>query len=304
GKSPAVITGSANIKVAAKRLAWAKLVNAGQTCVAPDYVLVEKSVAGEFVRELKSAIKRLYPDIGATGSEARDFGHIVSEPLFERAQNIVETSGAKEKWQWGVPNKASRFFPPTILYGDVSVDDSSMSDELFNPIFPIIELTDVVNKSHQIVKTYHDYPLALYVFSNKPEEQEKILVETRSGSVMVNDALQFGGSSVIPFGGVGHSGVGRYHGKYGFDEFTYERPVVHQPTWIEKLLTARYPPYTSRNVKSLRHLSRPGRVSFSRTGKVKSKSFFFWLVSLLVKKFGITIVVLAALYHFRWMLYI
>lgn len=298
GKSPAIITNSANIKLSAKRLAWAKFVNAGQTCIAPDYVLVEKSIAAEFVRELKAVIKRQYADIGATGSESHEYGHIVSDPLFERAQNIVKASLAKEKWQWGVPNKASRFFPPTILYGDVSIEDASMSDELFNPIFPIIEISDVVSKACQIVKTYHDYPLALYVFTNKPEEAEKVLAETRSGSAMVNDAIQFGGSTIIPFGGVGHSGVGRYHGKFGFDEFTHERPVIYQPTWIERLLRARYPPYTSRNLKVLRYLSRPSRVSFGRTGKVKSRSGIFWLISLLVKKVGITIVVLVALSYF------
>jgi len=280
GKSPAIVTASASLARAAKRLAWAKFVNAGQTCIAPDYAIVDDRVADLFVAELKRAIEQLYPD-------DRDLAHIVSDPLFKRASALVGSSKGTV-WQHGGSDEFSRRFPPTIV-DDVSVEDSLMQDELFGPILPIIRVktADFCSEACALVRR-HDHPLALYIFATRKAEQTALINGTRSGAVTINDAVMQGGSSVIPFGGVGPSGQGRYHGKYGFDEFTFERPVVNQPNWAESLLAARYPPYTAFNALLLRLVSRPLRPGFTRRGPVRP-TFFARVLSLVTSKYAMLV---------------
>lgn len=258
GKSPTIITASANIDLCSRRLAWAKFVNAGQTCIAPDYILVDSSVADEFVAKFKLQVQRMFADLSK-------FPHIVSQRLLERCEQLVKTTKGTV-WQHG--EAQDLFFPPTLV-DNVGLEDVLMQEEIFAPIFPIVRVPhDSFFADVDAIVAEHDYPLALYIFSTKKPEQERVLAATRSGAVMINDALMQGASPAIPFGGVGTSGQGRYHGKFGFDEFSFERPVVRQPNWVEKVIEARYPPYTNVHSLLLRLVSRPLRPSFSRSGPV------------------------------------
>lgn len=279
GKSPAVVFASANLKLAAKRLVWAKFANAGQTCIAPDYCVVEKKVAAQFVKELEKAVTKLYPDLTPTSTDGNDFAHIVSERMFDRISSLVEKSNG-ERWQLGEADRASLFYPPTIV-SDVKVNDSLLQEELFGPILPVVVVDSALEATDLVVGSAHDYPLACYIFSNKNSEIDHISNYVRTGAVMVNDALIQGGSAGIPFGGVGNSGIGRYHGKWGFDEFSHEKPVVYQPYWAEKLIDARYPPFNAIRPFLIKLFSRPYGTWLPRKGKVGG--FRFWLDQLQLK---------------------
>ncbi|PRT54547.1 Aldehyde dehydrogenase family 3 member B1 [Wickerhamiella sorbophila] len=270
GKSPVIVTKTANLPLAAKRIAWGKFTNAGQTCIAPDYLVLEKPIAEKFLVEFSNAIKALY---GADlTKDSPDYAHIVSARLWERQQRLVSETKGTISLQHGTPDAESLFFPPTIVTG-VSSDDVLMGDELFGPILPVMTIDNMKEAPKLIQK--HDYPLALYLFSTDSTEQENLLRNTRSGAAIVNDTLIQGGSSAVPFGGVGTSGTGRYHGKFGFDEFTHERPILYQSELAEMAMSLRYPPLTESKMKKLRFVSLP-REWFSRTGPVRGLAGRLW----------------------------
>jgi aldehyde dehydrogenase (NAD+) len=239
GKSPAIIDKSADIEKAAEKIAWGKLVNAGQTCIAPDYVLIEQGQESHFVQAFKKACLAMFFRNGyEINKEA--YGKIINEKQFKRLQKLLAQSvegGAKIAWGGEVEESSLTIFP-TLLTG-VSKDNPIMQEEIFGPILPIVtfnnlqQAIDVVNEKTK--------PLALYIFSEDKNTTHKIIQETSSGGTCVNDVLVHISNPNLPFGGVNSSGMGSSHGIFGFKAFSHERAVVFQSRiGITKMI---YPPY-------------------------------------------------------------
>ena len=236
GKSPVIIEKTANIKEAARRIAWGKLMNAGQTCVAPDYVLVDESRKQQFLTEMKTAFSHLY---GKEIKKNPDFGRIVNERHMERLQKILEQD-AKYLFCGGRADTLQRYIEPAILDLGKDQNAASMQEELFGPILPVLsyhKLEDAVRFVNKRAK-----PLALYLFTKKRSAEKFVLERVSSGGVCVNDTISHLINPDLPFGGVGASGMGQYHGKYSFDTFTHEKSVFYKPAdWN---LPVCYPPFT------------------------------------------------------------
>lgn len=282
GKSPVIVTANADLQIAAKRIAWGKFINAGQTCIAPDYVLVDSRVEKQFVQQFIKETTKIYQTMDKNN---RDFAHIVNNKLWHRMDDLVKRTKGQIAFQHGSPDEESRFYPPTLVT-DVQMDDVLMEEEIFGPILPVIAVDQVVQNASRLV-AQNDHPLALYIFTNDEKEADRIVNTTRSGAVLINDTVLHGGSTGVPFGGVGSSGTGRYHGKYGFDEFTHERPILTQPLVLEKFMKARYPPYSFSKLRALRRLGR-GNPRFSRQGSLEDsflkrvlESKLFWAALIL-----------------------
>lgn len=236
GKSPVIIEKTANIKEAARRIAWGKLMNAGQTCVAPDYVLVDESRKQQFLTEMKTAFSHL---CGKEIKKNPDFGRIVNERHMERLQKILEQD-AKYLFCGGEADTLQRYIEPAILDLGKDQNAASMQEELFGPILPVLsyhKLEDAVRFVNKRAK-----PLALYLFTKKRSAEKFVLERVSSGGVCVNDTISHLINPDLPFGGVGASGMGQYHGKYSFDTFTHEKSVFYKPAdWN---LPVCYPPFT------------------------------------------------------------
>lgn len=236
GKSPVIIEKTANIKEAARRIAWGKLMNAGQTCVAPDYVLLDESRKQQFLTEMKTAFSHLY---GKEIKKNPDFGRIVNERHMERLQKILEQD-AKYLFCGGEADTLQRYIEPAILDLGKDQNAASMQEELFGPILPVLsyhKLEDAVRFVNKRAK-----PLALYLFTKKRSAEKFVLERVSSGGVCVNDTISHLINPDLPFGGVGASGMGQYHGKYSFDTFTHEKSVFYKPAdWN---LPVCYPPFT------------------------------------------------------------
>ena len=236
GKSPVIIEKTANIKEAARRIAWGKLMNAGQTCVAPDYVLVDESRKQQFLTEMKTAFSHLY---GKEIKKNPDFGRIVNERHMERLQKILEQD-AKYLFCGGRADTLQRYIEPAILDLGKDQNAASMQEELFGPILPVLsyhKLEDAVRFVNKRAK-----PLALYLFTKKRSAEKFVLERVSLGGVCVNDTISHLINPDLPFGGVGASGMGQYHGKYSFDTFTHEKSVFYKPAdWN---LPVCYPPFT------------------------------------------------------------
>ncbi len=235
GKNPAIVDRSADIRVAARRIAWGKFLNAGQTCVAPDYVLVHARVQDQLVSELVRQIGRFY---GPDPRTSTDFGRIVSGSHMERLLGLLrDTKG--ELRAGGASDGAAHYIAPTVLSG-VRWDDPVMGEEIFGPILPVLSFDDLDQALLNV--NQRDKPLALYIYARDPEVTDSVLANTSSGSVCVNhNAVQLGVPD-LPFGGVGASGMGAYHGRAGFDTFSHTKAVLRRPTRLEIFFT--YPPYT------------------------------------------------------------
>lgn len=230
GKSPCIVHEDANIKIAAKRIAWGKFMNAGQTCVAPDYLYVHKRIKEEFLLHFKEATEELYSEDPLRNP---NFTRIVSERHFNRLQSFLNNGTVTIG---GNVNKARLTIEPTVLT-NISWDDPIMQDEIFGPILPIMEykqLSDVIEGIHN-----HPNPLALYVFSENERIQKEVLNSISFGGGCINDTVYHLASPYLPFGGVGNSGIGSYHGKGSFDTFSHNKSVLKQTTKFD--LPFRYP---------------------------------------------------------------
>lgn len=230
GKSPCIVHKDANLKLAAKRIAWGKFINAGQTCVAPDYLYVHHAVKEEFIATFKETINELYSDEVINNGE---FTRIVSERHFNRLQAFLENG---EILYGGRHERASLTIEPTLI-GEITWEDPIMQEEIFGPLLPILEYNDEVEMISQINE--RPKPLALYVFSESKDFQEKILNTISFGGGCINDTVYHLSSPYLPFGGVGESGIGAYHGKGSFDVFSHEKSVLKQTTSFD--LPFRYP---------------------------------------------------------------
>ena len=241
GKSPVIIDKSANIEVAARRVAWGKWLNAGQTCVAPDYVLVDSSVEDKFVNALRTSITDFY---GENPHTSDSYGRIVSPRHFDRLVSLM-TGGTPIIG--GESAAADRYVAPTVL-GNVNLNAPIMQEEIFGPLLPIISVKDT-NEAIEFI-TSRDHPLALYVFAENSSVVNEVLERTTAGGVTVNGTLLHLTSPHLPFGGVGESGMGGYHGKSGVRIFQHMKPVLKRGTKIDPKIS--YPPYTERKLKLFR----------------------------------------------------
>lgn len=241
GKSPCLIDKSADIEVAASRVAWGKWVNAGQTCVAPDHVLVHRDVAQPFIDAITRRLKEFY---GEDPAQSPDFGRIASERHTARFAELLK---GHKIHVGGRVDVARRYVEPTIVL-DPPADSALMTEEIFGPILPVI----TVDEMHHAIKFVADRPkpLALYVFTKSKALEEAVLGRISAGSVCINDAVIFMVSPELPFGGVGNSGMGRYTGWYGFETFSHMRPVMKRSYRFDMPL--RYPPYTEQKAKLIR----------------------------------------------------
>ena len=225
GKSPAVVLSSADLTVTARRLVWGKALNAGQTCIAPDYLLVERAIAEPLIARMAQRIEECF------GADQ-----------YTRLHSLLE--GARQRGQilhGGQCDPNSRRIAPTLIRVE-GLDDPLMQEELFGPLLPVLAVDDLEQAIDLI--NQRPKPLALYLFSQDAQAQQRTAAATSSGSLVFNDVLMHAGDANLPFGGVGASGMGRYHGEAGFQTFSHERTVLKRPFWGDVPL--RYPPYAGK----------------------------------------------------------
>ncbi|MBZ9631170.1 aldehyde dehydrogenase [Salegentibacter sp. LM13S] len=230
GKSPCIVDKEANLKIAGKRIAWGKIINAGQTCIAPDYLLVHKDVKKDLLAEISKSFEEM---LGEDIANSKHYGRIVNPNAMERLMKYL----VGDVYCGGRTNEEEKYIEPTIL-NNVHPDDKIMQEEIFGPILPVMEFGEIDEALSYINK--NEKPLALYYFG-KDNGAEKVLRETSSGGACINDTLLHVANHKLPFGGVGNSGMGKYHGKESFLAFTHERGVVNSTTKLD--IPLKYPPY-------------------------------------------------------------
>lgn len=232
GKSPAIVCSDADIKVASKRIIWGKFINSGQTCIAPDYLLVDSKIKKELVKEMIKAILDFY---GEKPIENEEYGKIINNEHFNRLKNYLKD---KDILFGGNSSEDKLSIEPTLI-DNVSLEDDIMNEEIFGPILPIIGFSKI-EETIALIEN-NPTPLALYLFTNNKNIEEKILSEISFGGGCINDTVMHVSSHNLPFGGVGRSGMGSYHGKKTFDTFTHEKSILKKSTLID--IPLRYPPY-------------------------------------------------------------
>ncbi|MDN7244371.1 aldehyde dehydrogenase [Planococcus shenhongbingii] len=237
GKSPAIVDQTANLDLAAKRIAWGKLMNTGQTCVAPDYVCVHESVKEEFMKKLVKAIRSFY---GKNAQESPDYGRIVSPQHFDRLASIIEKESAHIV-TGGKMDRNERYIEPVVLE-NIQWNSPSMEEEIFGPILPVITYTDLPALLRHIRKM--PKPLSAYMFSENERAINFFLEELPFGGGCINDTVSHVGSPYLPFGGIGTSGINSYHGKASFETFTHAKSILKKSTKLSTNLL--FPPYGKR----------------------------------------------------------
>ena len=239
GKSPVIVLADTDVATTARRLAWGKGLNAGQTCIGPDHLLVESAVRDALVQAMAAELARFY---GPDPLRSPDLGRIVNDAQFQRLEQLL--AGARQRGQvlvGGRSDAAERRIEPTLL-AVASPDDPLMQEELFGPLLPVLTTAGLEEALEQIRQGPH--PLALYLFSRSRQAQRRVLEASSSGGVVFNDVVLQGGAAALPFGGVGPSGMGSYHGEAGFRTFSHERSVLRRPFQLD--LPFRYPPYAGK----------------------------------------------------------
>lgn len=243
GKSPCIVDADVKLDVAARRIAWGKFINAGQTCIAPDYILVDRRIKDDFIEQMRSTIAEFFGD---TPERSSDFGRIIHERHFDRLVQFLRDADVA---LGGESDRDLRYIAPTLL-DNVSWEDAVMQEEIFGPILPVLTYDSL----DEVIATINarPKPLALYVFSSNSDVQEQVLGSTSSGGACVNDTVMHVGVDTLPFGGVGESGIGAYHGKFSFDTFSHYKSVLKKGLWLD--LKWRYAPYTEAGLKQIRKL--------------------------------------------------
>lgn len=231
GKSPAIVHADANITVAAKRIAFGKFLNTGQTCIAPDYVLVHADVYEQFIKKLKEAIIQFY---SSDASASYDFGKIINEKRFDKLLTYLSDGTIIIG---GEHNRSTLFIAPTILT-EVTLNAPLMKEEIFGPLLPVIAFNTTAEAMHIVAQ--NATPLAFYLFTNNKNLQKEWIEKIPFGSGCINNADWQFANHYLPFGGVGNSGTGAYHGKYSFETFTRLKPVMKTPNWFDPSI--KYPP--------------------------------------------------------------
>ncbi|MGG0300853.1 aldehyde dehydrogenase [Bacillus albus] len=243
GKSPVIIDKTANLDLAAKRIIWGKLLNTGQTCIAPDYIMVHADVKEELISKMKETIVHYY---GENPIQSKDYGRIVNERQFNRLASIIEQD--KENVRFGGTYvKENLYIEPTLLEAK-SWTDAAMQDEIFGPILPIMEYNQLEMAIQTINK--RPKPLALYLFTEDKQCEEEVLSRISFGGGCINDTIFHAGNAHLPFGGVGNAGIGAYHGKYSFDLFSHHKSIVKKSTKIDVSFV--FPPYSDKKMSLIR----------------------------------------------------
>ena len=259
GRNPAIVTRNADIRLAARRLLWAKVHNAGQVCISQNYTMIDKEVFDHFVLELKKAMKEYYPN----GTRQTDeYGRIINTRQWQRLKKMLDDSQGQILMGGGM-DESDRYIEPTVIQIS-SPTDSLMVEESFGPLMPLLPVSNL-DEAIRIANEVDETPLGMYPFGNKTET-DRCLAEIRSGGASVNDGFMHGALPVLAFGGIGDSGNGAYRGKASFDCFTHARTIVSTPGWAEFLLAVRYPPYAGKLQQTRRMEAKP---DFDREGKVK-----------------------------------
>lgn len=241
GKSPCIVHKDANVEVAAQRIAWGKFMNAGQTCVAPDYILVHESVREKLVSALKKTLQDFY---GEDPEQSNDYGRVVNARQFDRLVSLVDH---EKVVTGGNGNRETLYMEPTVMDG-VAWEDSVMQEEIFGPILPVLSFNELEDAMKQI--NDRPKPLALYVFTENKEVEELVIGGTSFGGGCVNDTVTHLTNPYLPFGGVGTSGIGSYHGKDSFETFSHKKSVLKKSTKFN--LSFLYPPYSEKSIKLLK----------------------------------------------------
>ncbi|HOB23286.1 MAG TPA: aldehyde dehydrogenase [Kaistella sp.] len=241
GKSPAIVAASANLEVAARRIVWGKFLNAGQTCVAPDYILVDERVKDSLVTSLKKYIQKF-----SYKADSEQYTQIINEKNFERLIKMIDPENV---FYGGNFDAEKRFIEPTILQ-NVTWEDSVMQEEIFGPILPVLTYKNFNEALLQISK--HEKPLAAYLFTNNSEEKDLFTTRISFGGGCINDVVMHLSNDHLPFGGVGNSGIGNYHGKFGFDTFSHQKAILERATWGEPDL--KYPPYSEKKLSWIKRV--------------------------------------------------
>jgi aldehyde dehydrogenase (NAD+) len=242
GKNPCIIDKNCNIKLTAKRIVWGKFINAGQTCIAPDYIIANSKIKSKLIVALKEEIIIAY---GENPEESKDFARIVNTKNWKRLKSFLENETIL---YGGKINESDNYIAPTLLE-DSKLDSLVMQDEIFGPILPIISYKEE-SEIEKIISKY-EKPLSLYVFSNNTKWAKSIVKKYSFGGGCINDTVVHFSNKRLPFGGVGYSGIGAYHGRLSFETFSHKKAIVNKKTWLD--LPIRYAPYSGK-IKTLKKL--------------------------------------------------
>lgn len=241
GKTPTLVSESCNLALTAKRLIWGKFLNAGQTCIAPDYVMVHRSIASSFLEACKIEIEK-----ARYAFEHDNYCQIINDANFNRLVALIDPN---KVYSGGSYDRETRFIEPTLLH-QISFEDPIMKEEIFGPILPVIVYDELSEALHQIKKLPR--PLAAYMFTTRKDERKKMLQSLSFGGGAINDVVMQITNHHLPFGGVGNSGFGNYHGKAGFYSFSHQKSILQKTNWLE--LPLKYSPLTQRKLRMIKQL--------------------------------------------------
>jgi aldehyde dehydrogenase (NAD+) len=247
GKSPCIVDNNTNLKVTAARIIWGKFINAGQTCIAPDYILVTPLMREPLIKALQQALIKQF---GRDPKQSEDYGRIINDRHFQRISGYLKEN-EERLIIGGQTDKKTKYIAPTLIFNP-ELTSPIMEEEIFGPLLPIIEIASM-DKAIQFIND-REKPLALYLFSNDDLTIKMVKNETSSGTLSINDTLTFMLNSDFPFGGVGHSGMGSYHGKWGFDTFSHFKPILHKSFFAD--MPMRYAPYSNWKQKIFKFLAK------------------------------------------------
>ncbi|XP_075993208.1 aldehyde dehydrogenase family 3 member A2-like [Genypterus blacodes] len=275
GKSPCYIDKNCDLRVACRRITWGKFVNCGQTCIAPDYILCEPSIQRQVLEEMRKSIKEFYTDNPKT---FEDYGRIINQQHFKRIMALMEGSTVAIG---GDSDESQRYIAPTVLK-DITGDSKVMREEIFGPLLPIISVSGV-DEAIQFIKD-REKPLVVYVFSHDNKLIRRVIAETSSGALLANDCLVHFTISALPFGGVGNSGMGSYHGRHSFDQLSHLRSCLIKKLAMEGANAMRYPPHTAKKLRWARFFLLK-HVNVARLQQVALMAMLAGLVAFVVKRF-------------------
>jgi aldehyde dehydrogenase (NAD+) len=243
GKSPCLVLPDADLKATARRIVWGKFTNAGQTCIAPDYILTDAQTEAKLLPLIQQSITDMY---GESPQDSDSYGRMVNEHHFERVKDLIDSGQVAIG---GETDSATKFIAPTVLT-DVASDSAVMQQEIFGPVLPILR-SNSLEESVAYIRS-NDKPLAAYIFTNNRRAEDKFLDQVSCGSACVNDVMMFMAAHELPFGGVGASGMGAYSGRRGFETFSHMKAVMKRGWWPD--LAVRYAPYTAKKLNFLRKI--------------------------------------------------
>ncbi|KAL0081422.1 Aldehyde/histidinol dehydrogenase [Phycomyces blakesleeanus] len=284
GKSPAIVTPDSDLSIVAKRICFGKFYNCGQTCVGVDYVFVPQTHADTLINHIRETITEWF---GENPQQSKDYSRIMNTRHYDRLAGMLDKPHTGTLVIGGERDRETRYIAPTVITNVKFTDQVLMTDEIFGPILPIIyyntidEAISLINKKPS--------PLALYMFTNDPKLTKRVLENTQSGGVCVNDCLVHQSDYALPFGGVGSSGMGNYHGDHSFQTFTHARSIMIKKQAMESLMRVRYPPYNDRNNSILRFVvSGHPAINWIKTfkGSLKVLTVLIVILAVYLKRLG------------------